>query len=351
MKRKHWALIAGLFLTLSMLLTACGAEATPTAATAPAAAATDTPAAAAATNTTAPAAAATDTPAMAGATPTTAASSGNSAAGKKVVVSSKNFTEEEIIGEMYALMLEQAGIPVERKLNLGTADIAQAALLKGDISLYPEYTGTGLTVILKQPVMNDDQAVYDKVKQMYKDQFQLTWLDQSPMNDTQALATTHAVADKYGLKTLSDLSTKAKDLRLASIPEFQDRPDGLPGLKKVYGGFDFKKIDIFDIGLKYKALLQGDADVAVAFSTDGAIAGNNLLVLQDDKKLWPPYHIAPVVRDDVLAANPKIKDVLNGLSPKITDDVISALNWEVDGKKRDIPDVAKEFLTKEGLLP
>src|SRR5690242_4955665 len=204
MKRKRWALIAGLFLTLSLLLTACGAVATPTTAPAPAAAATDTPAAAAAaTNTTAPAAAGTDTPAMAGTTPTTAsavgtdtpamagttpttaASSGGSAAGKKVVVSSKNFTEEEIIGEMYALMLEQAGIPVERKLNLGTADIAQAALVKGDISLYPEYTGTGLTVILKQDVMNDDKAVYDKVKQMYEDQFKLTWLDQSPMNDTQ----------------------------------------------------------------------------------------------------------------------------------------------------------------------
>ena len=352
MKRKRWALIAGLFLTLSMLLAACGTEATPTTVPAPAAAATDTPAAApaAATNTTAPAAAATDTPAMAGETPTTAASTGGSAAGKKVVVSSKNFTEEEIIGEMYALMLEQAGIPVERKLNLGTVDIVQAALLKGDISLYPEYTGTGLTVVLKQPVMNDDQAVYDKVKQMYKDQFKLTWLDQSPMNDTQALATTHAVADKYSLKTLSDLSTKAGELRLASIPEFQDRPDGLPGLKKVYGGFDFKSVDIFDIGLKYKALLDGNADVAVAFSTDGAIAGDNLVVLEDDKKLWPPYHVAPVVRDDVLAAYPQIAGVLNGLSPKITNDMIAALNWEVDGKKRDYADVAKEWLTNQGLL-
>jgi osmoprotectant transport system substrate-binding protein len=352
-KRQPWAVVSAIGLGASLLLTACGGAAdTPTVSAPPTPVATVTSMAAAPTDTAAAPGATATTAGPVADTPTAATSGSSGGAGSgKVVVSSKDFTEAELVGEMYAEVLEHAGIPVERKLHLGTTDIAQAALVKGDISLYPEYTGTGLVVVLKQPVMNDAQAVYDKVKADYETQFKLTWLDQSPMNDTQALATTKAVADKYQLKTLSDLSTKAKDLRLASIPEFQDRPDGLPGLKKTYGGFDFKKIDIFDIGLKYKALLQGDADVAVAFSTDGAIAGNNLLVLQDDKKLWPPYHIAPVVRDDVLAANPKIKDVLNGLSPKITDDVISALNWEVDGKKRDIPDVAKEFLTKEGLLP
>ncbi len=270
----------------------------------------------------------------------------------KVIVSSKNFTEELIVGEMYALLLQQAGIPVERKLNLGTSDIAQAALIKGDISLYPEYTGTGLLVVLKYtgPTINDSQQVYDKVKQEYEQQFQLTWLDQSPMNDTQALATTKAVADKYSLKTLSDLAPKAAQLRLASIPEFQDRTDGLPGLQKTYGGFNFKSVQVFDIGLKYQALLDGNADVAVAFSTDGQIAGDNLIVLDDDKHLWPPYHIAPVVRDDVLANYPKIADVLNGLAPKLTSDAVAALNWEVDGKKRDYADVAKEFLTQQGML-
>ncbi len=271
-------------------------------------------------------------------------------AGSKVIVSSKDFTEELLVGEMYALLLEKAGIPVERKLNLGGVAVAQAALVKGDISLYPEYTGTGLQAVLKKDVMSDANAVYDTVKKEYESQFKLTWLDQSPMNDTQALATTKAVADQYGLKTLSDVSAKAPQLRLATIPEFQDRPDGIKGLKRVYGGFDFKSMDIFDIGLKYKALLDGKADIAVAFSTDGAIAGNNLLILQDDKGLWPPYHIAPVVRDDVLAAHPQIADILNGLAPKLTDSVISALNWEVDGKKRDYQDVAKEFLTQQGML-
>ncbi|HUS15189.1 MAG TPA: glycine betaine ABC transporter substrate-binding protein [Chloroflexia bacterium] len=338
MNTKHGAALAALLLIAGLLLPACGDTPAPTtisgAGTNPDAAVTAAPAA---------------TPAGGTADATPGGPGGLKA---KVVVSSKDFTEELLVGEMYALMLEQAGIPVSRKLNLGGVQIAQAALLKGDISLYPEYTGTGLLNVLNYtgPTMNDDQAVYDKVKKDYEEQFKLTWLDQAPMNDTQALATTHAVAGKYGLKTLSDLSAKAGELRLASIAEFQDRPDGLPGLKKTYGGFDFKQVAIFDIGLKYKALLQGDAEVAVAFSTDGAIAGNDLVVLQDDKHLWPPYHVAPVVRDDVLANYPQIKDVLNTLSPKLTSEAVSALNWEVDGKKRDYVEVAKEFLVKQGLL-
>jgi osmoprotectant transport system substrate-binding protein len=268
----------------------------------------------------------------------------------KVVVGSKNFTDELLIGEMYALVLENAGVAVGRKLNLGETDIAHEALTKGDIGLYPEYTGTGLLVVLKKDTMADEKAVYDTVKKEYASQFQLTWLDESPMNDTQAIATTKEIADKYNLKTLSDLSAKAPELRLATIPAFQDRPDGIKGLKRVYGGFDFKSMDVFEIGLKYKALLDGKADVAVAFSTDGEIAGNGLVVLQDDKGLWPPYHIAPVVRDDVLASNPKIAPALNALAPKLTDSAIAALNWEVDGKKRDYADVAKEFLQKQGLI-
>ncbi len=386
MKTNRWTALPAGLLAATMLLAACGDATPPTVPSAavntpgPTAGAADTAmtptAMMAAMTPTAMMAGETPTAMMAGMTPTAmmagmtptammagmtptammggvmtpTAMMGGGMMGGKVVVSSKDFTEELLVGEMYALLLEKAGIPVERKLNLGATDIAQAALVKGDISLYPEYTGTGLQVVLKKDVMSDANAVYDTVKKGYEDQFKLTWLDQSPMNDTQALATTKAVADKYGLKTLSDLSTKAPQLRLATIPEFQDRPDGIKGLQRVYGGFQFKSADTFAIGLKYKALLDGNADVAVAFSTDGAIAGDNLLILQDDKGLWPPYHIAPVVRDDVLAANPKIATILNGLAPKITDSVISALNWEVDGKKRDYQDVAKEFLTQQGML-
>ena len=144
------------------------------------------------------------------------------------------------------------------------------------------------------------------VQDGYK-QFNLTWLDQSPMNDNQGLATTQAIADKYGIKTLSDLSTKAKNLILAATPEFQDRPDGLPGLQKTYGGFEFKDVQVFDIGLKYQALLDGKADVAVAFTTDGQIAGDKLVVIQDDKTSGRRTISPPWCATDILAAYPQIK--------------------------------------------
>jgi osmoprotectant transport system substrate-binding protein len=268
-----------------------------------------------------------------------------------IVVASKDFTEEVLVGEMYAELLEKAGYTVKRQLNLGSTKIVQPALVKGDVQLYPEYTGTGLIVVLGKPTMGDPKAVYDTVKSEYETQFQLTWLDPAPMNDTQAIATTKALADKYGLKTLSDLSTKAPELRFTCAAEFLGRDDGLPGLQKAYGGFQFKDVKTVDIALKYKALLAGDADVTEAFSTDGAIAGNDLVVLQDDKHFFPAYQIAPVIRDDVLKANPDIAGVLNVLAPKLTDSAVAAINWEVDGKKREPADVAKEFLQQNGLLP
>jgi osmoprotectant transport system substrate-binding protein len=276
---------------------------------------------------------------------------GGTATKPNIIVSSKDFTEEILVGEMYAQLLEQAGYPVTRKLNLGATDIAQAALVKGDIHLYPEYTGTGLTVVLKKEPMSDAQQVFDIVSKEYEAQFKLTWLDPAPMNDTQALATTKAIADQYGLKTLSDLATKADQLRLVCIAEFLGREaDGLPALQRTYGGFQFKDTITVDNALKYKTLLDGQADIAQAFSTDGAIGGNDLVVLEDDKHLFPVYQIAPVIRDDILTANPDIKGVLNALAPKLTNDAVAKINWEVDGKKREPKDVATEFLKNTGLV-
>ncbi len=268
-----------------------------------------------------------------------------------IIVSSKDFTEEILVGEMYAQLLEQGGYPVTRKLNLGSTAVAQPALVKGDIQVYPEYTGTGLTVVLKKDAMSDAKQVFDIVSKEYESQFKLTWLDPAPMNDTQALATTKAIADKYGLKTLSDLSGKADQLRLVALAEFLGREqDGLPALQKTYGGFKFKETITVDNALKYQTLLDGKADIAEAFSTDGAVGGNNLVVLVDDKNLFPVYQIAPVIRDDVLTANPDIKGILNALAPKLTNDAVAKINWEVDGKKREPKDVATEFLKANGLV-
>jgi osmoprotectant transport system substrate-binding protein len=228
-------------------------------------------------------------------------------------------------------------------------EIAMEALQRGDIDVYPEYTGTALLVVLKMAPITDRKRTYDTVKAAYKARFGLTWLDPAPMNDSQALATTEPVATKYGLHSLSELAREAPKLRLAAVPEFIERPDGIKGLRKVYGGFEFKSVQYIAIGLKYQALLDGDVDVAVAFSTDGQIGADHLVVLEDDKRFWPPYQVAPVVRDDALVRFPQLSASLDALAPHVTDAAMRRLNWLVDGDKQDPADVARDFLRSTGL--
>lgn len=265
-------------------------------------------------------------------------------------IGSKNFTEQFIVGEMYALVLEEAGFTVERKLNLGGTPVAQAALVAGEIDVYPEYTGTGLLTVLKLPVNTNPQAVYDTVNAEYQKQFNLRWLAPAPMNNTQALAMRADRAAALGIVTFSDMVAQADQLIMAGPPEFQEREDGLPGLRLVYGDFALKEYKAIDPGLRYQALRNNEVDVVVAFGTDGQIAADNLVLLQDDKGMFPPYQIAPVVRQAVLDANPRVAEVLDALAPKLTDAVMQRLNYEVDGKQREPADVAREFLLAEGLI-
>ncbi len=267
-----------------------------------------------------------------------------------VIVSSKDFTESFILGEMYASVLENAGIKVQRKLNLGGTPVAQAGLLSGQIDLYPEYTGTALLTVLKLPQNNDPKQVYDAVAQAYKNKFNLVWLKPSPMNSTNVMAVMRAVAQRYGIKTISDLIAHASNLRIVTPPEFLQREDGLPGLKKLYGNFDFKQVVTVDPGLRYKAIASGQADAILAFSTDGELTVMDLVPLKDDRKFYPPYQVAPVVRASVLAAHPAMAGALNALAPKITDETMRRLNYEVNGKQREPADVAQEFLRQAGLL-
>lgn len=267
-----------------------------------------------------------------------------------IQVGSKNFTEQFIVGEMYALVLENAGFKVERKLNLGGTPVAQAALVAGEIDVYPEYTGTGLLTVLKLPVNTNPQAVYDTVNAEYQKQFNLRWLAPAPMNNTQALAMRADRAAALGIVTFSDMVAQADQLIMAGPPEFAEREDGLPGLRLVYGDFALKEYKAIDPGLRYQALRSNEVDVVVAFGTDGQIAADNLVLLQDDKGMFPPYQIAPVVRQAVLDANPRVAELLNALAPKLTDAVMQRLNYEVDGKQREPADVAREFLLAEGLI-
>jgi len=259
-------------------------------------------------------------------------------------IGSKNFTESIVIAEIYAQALERAGFPVERRVSLGSTHIALAAMTRGDIDLYPEYTGTALIDVLHHAPMSDANAIYQTVRRAFEERYRIAWLKASPMNDSQGLATTAAIASRYKLRTLSDLSRVASHLRLATIPEFLSRADGLPGLQRLYGGFHFASTLTYDIALKYEALLSGAADVATAFTTDGTIATRHLIVLEDDKDLWPPYNVAPVVRMSTLAREPRIARALNAIAPGITNAAAQRMNASVEDHDQDPSDVASAFL-------
>ncbi|HZY99248.1 MAG TPA: glycine betaine ABC transporter substrate-binding protein [Candidatus Baltobacteraceae bacterium] len=259
-------------------------------------------------------------------------------------VGSKNFTESFVIAEIYAQALEKAGFTVMRRFNLGSTQIALAAMQRGDIDLYPEYTGTALIDVLHLAPMQNPHALYSTVSREFAKRYDFVWLKPSPMNDSQALATTKQIAAREKIETLSDLAPKASSLRLATIQEFLARADGLPGLQRVYGGFHFADVRTYDIALKYNALLGGKADVASAFTTDGAIATDDLVILRDDRHLWPPYNVAPVVRRQTLGSHANIAIVLDGVSPRITDIAAQRMNAAVESAHKDPADVASAFL-------
>jgi len=265
-----------------------------------------------------------------------------------VRVGSKNFTEQFVLGELYAQALEASGIKTEKKLNLGGTLIAHKALEEKQIDLYPEYTGTILLAVLKQESMTDAKAVYDKVKGEYAAKG-LIVLNQAPVNNTYVLVVRSDTADRYKLETNSDLAKVSKDLKLGAGPEFRDRKDGLPGLHDKYG-MEFKEDLQLAIGLRYQALKNDQIQVVNGYSTDGMISAMKLKRLKDDRNLWPPYYIVPVVRKDALDANPKIADVLNRVSVLLDDATMAELNYKVDGEKMEPKDVAHDFLKAKGVV-
>jgi len=265
-------------------------------------------------------------------------------------VGSKNFTEQLILGEIFADALEGAGIKVERKLNLGGSLVAHQALLSDEIDMYPEYTGTALINVLKAPPMTDAKAVYDAVKQYYETKLGLTWLDPAPMNNTYVLVIRPDTAAQFGLKTLSDFAKVAGQLKLGAGPEFRDREDGLPGLKQRYG-IQFAEDRQFPLGIRYSALVAHRVDAVDGNATDGLISANHLVRLVDDKHLWPPYNMAPVVRKAALQAFPTAAGVLDKVSALIDDAVMSDMNGQVDGGKAEPRTVARAFVRAHQLAP
>lgn len=272
-------------------------------------------------------------------------------AAQTVKVGSKNFTEQFIIAEIYAAALENAGFKVERKINLGGTLIAQKAIEVGEIDLYPEYTGTALVAVLKAPVKSDPQEVFEQVKAYYEKNFGLTWLKPANINNGYAILVRPDTAAKYNLKTLGDLGAgPSKQLIMGAGPEFLDRQDGLPGLKTAYG-IEFKEFKQFaKIGLRYDALSAKQIDVANGFATDWQIAEQKLTVLEDTKGLFPPYYLAPVIREQTLKANPRIADILEKVDAALDNATMRELNAKVERDKGEPKDVASAFLKSKGLI-
>ena len=270
------------------------------------------------------------------------------AAAQTVRVGSKNFTEQFVLAELYAQALEAAGVKVERKTNLGGTLIAHKALEEKEIDFYPEYTGTILVAVLKQDTMTDRKAVYDKVRTEYAAKG-LVVLNETPFQNTYNMVVRPETAAQYKLETLTDLARVSKELKLGAGPEFRDRKDGIPGLKSKYG-MEFKEDLQLAIGLRYQALKNDQIQIVNGYSTDGMISAMKLKRLKDDKGLWPPYYVVPVVRKETLDANPKIADVLNRVSALLDEASMAEMNYKVDGDKMEPKDVARDFLKAKGVV-
>jgi len=270
------------------------------------------------------------------------------ASAEPVKIGSKNFTEQFVVAEIYAQALEKAGVEVDRHLNLGATLVAHTALTNGEIDLYPEYTGTALASVVKGDLSGSAEKIYSEVKGYYEKNLKLTLLEPTKINNGYAIITLPETAEKYKLKTLSDLGPVSKELTFGAEGGFSERKDGLPGLKDKYG-IEFKEFKVFaKLGIRYSALTSKDLDVSYGFATDWQISDNKLVVLDDDKSLFPPYYLVPVARQDALAKNPKIAEVLNKISPLLNNENMRELNAKVDRDKEEPADVAAEFLKSQG---
>jgi osmoprotectant transport system substrate-binding protein len=247
---------------------------------------------------------------------------------RPVVVASKNFVEQDILGELIAQELEARGVPVERRLHLGGTFVCHNALVAGQADVYVEYTGTAYTAILERPPIADPDSVLLAVESEYADRWDLAWGPPLGFDNTFALVVRKADADSLRLGTISDLAAVAPGMIAGFGPEFMAREDGYPGLSRTYA-LEFGEVRQMELGLMYRALEEGGIDVAVANSTDGQIAGLGLVVLRDDRRYFPPYQAAPVVRRETLERLPAVWDALQGLEGALDDEQMRRLNQRV----------------------
>ena len=269
----------------------------------------------------------------------------------RIIVGSKNFTEQVVLGELIAQHLEnRLHQPVVRKLNLGGTLLAHQAMLSRDIDLYPEYTGTAFTNILKRTGVTDPVVVLDRVRTEYATGMQMAWLDPLGFSSTFAMTVRGEDARSRHLETLSDAAADPAGFSLGAGYEFLTRPDGYPLLTTTYPIKWTAAPKSMDLGLIYTALTQKQVSMVAANSTDGLLNKLDVKILKDDKQAFPPYQACIVVRSDTLAATPELRKTLAELAGKISDDAIRGMNYAVDVEHKQVRDVAKDFLQKAGLL-
>ena len=280
---------------------------------------------------------------------------GGNGGGPSITVGSKNFTEQYILGELYAQALEANDFSVQKRLNLGSEQIADQALRSGEIDMYPEYTGTALVAILNYEGEQPDtpEATYEEARQLYSERdTAMTMLEPTDFNNTYGIFTRSEVAEEQGLETLEDLAQASSELEFVSFSEFQNRDDGYPNMQDNYSAFDFSNIIIVNSigGPIYQGVRQDEGDVGVGFTTDGQLASDDLVVMEDQKNIWPFYYPAPVVRSDVLDENPEMQDILNEVSGSLDLETMQQLNAQVDIEQEDPEDVAAQFLQEQGIV-
>lgn len=281
---------------------------------------------------------------------------GESSSGPSVSVGSKKFTEQILLGEMYAQAFEDEGYDVERNLNLGSEQVMDKSLQDGTIDVYPEYTGTAYVAILKKPPESypkTEKETYEQVAKFYKNRKDtpMQMLQPAPFENNYGIVMLTKEANEMGIETLEDLAAQSDELIFSSYSEFQNRSDGYDNMKQHYPKLDFKEIKIVnDLGIRYKALAEGEADVGIGFTTDGQLASPKLKVIEDTEDIWPKYYPAPVVTQSFLDKNKDAKKILNEVSSSLNADKMRQLNGAVDLEQKDYEDVARQHLEDEGVI-
>jgi osmoprotectant transport system substrate-binding protein len=269
---------------------------------------------------------------------------------KKIVIGSKNFTEQLILAELMAQHIEaKTDLKVERRLNLGGTFVCHQGLISGELDLYPEYTGTAYSAILKLPPQNDAMRVYQATQQAYRQRFRLEWTEPFGFNNTFAMVVRGEDARQLKLKSLSDAAQYTPQWKAGFGYEFAERADGFPGLSKVYG-FKFSGPPrTMDLGLIYRALTAKQVDIVAGNSTDGVLSRLDLVILKDNKRYFPPYQAAPVVRQQTLQKYPALRQALVSLGDRISEAEMQQMNDRVDSQHQDVKKVVQDLRQSKGL--